>query len=246
MIDSIGRVQRVAAQERLQALAELAQVLPRNKDEIEPWLLVELGPKSKGWIEELESALSIGRNAAVLLKVLPPFYEVLGVPDHIARTERLRQRAIQLLIKDKQFTPALEALRRLAARQLKLEAVCHEGLGDFRSAAECYREAGQLKEALNCYRSIPDLEAALKLVTEIGEHPASESLQWISRLQTLVAERPEKFTKVVTAAEKKLLEELLERSLGVTRRKPVRTKAGGTKKAAPKKRAPKKAKAAPF
>src|SRR5580704_3604120 len=106
-------------------------------------------------------------------------------------------RAIQLLIKDKQFTPALEALRGLPERQLKLEAVCHEGLGDFRSAAECYREAGQLKEALSCYRSIPDLEAALKLIAHIGEHPAADSLQWISRLQTLVAERPEKFTKVV-------------------------------------------------
>ena len=47
----------------------------------------------------------------------------------------------------------------------------------------------------------------------------------------VVAERPEKFTKVVTAAEKKLLEELLERSLGVTRRRPVRVKAEGTKTA---------------
>src|SRR5260370_26955298 len=67
MIDGIGRVQRVAAQERLQTLAELAQILPRNKDEIEPWLLVELGPQSKGWIEEVEAALSLGRNASVLL-----------------------------------------------------------------------------------------------------------------------------------------------------------------------------------
>ena len=71
---------------------------------------------------------------------------------------------------------------------------------------------------MSCYRSIPDLEAALKLVREIGEHPAAGSLQWISRLQELVAERPEKFTKVVTTAEKKLLEDVLERALGVTRR----------------------------
>jgi hypothetical protein len=34
-----------------------------------------------------------------------------------------------------------------------------------------------------------------------------------------VAERPEKFTKMVTPAEKKLLEELLEKALGVNRRK---------------------------
>ena len=246
MIDAVARVQRVAAVDRLQALADLAQTLPRNRDEIEPWLLVELGPKSKGWIEELESALGSGRNAAILLKLLPSFYEVLGIPDRVARTARLEQRAIQLLIKDKQYAPALEALRALAERQPKLEAVCHEGLGDFRHAAECYREAGQIKEALGSYRSIPDLDAALKLLAEIGEHPATDSLQWISRLQKLVAERPEKFTKVVTAAEKKLLEELLERSLGVTRRKTSRSKTVGTRKAAPRKPVQKRAAPEPF
>ena len=63
---------------------------------------------------------------------------------------------------------------------------------------------------------------------ELGDHPATESLEWISRLQSLISERPEKFTKVVTPAEKKLLEELLERSLGV-KRKPVSAKAAGNK-----------------
>ncbi len=93
-----------------------------------------------------------------------------------------------------------------------------------------------LKEALTCYRSIPDLEAALKLLGDIGEHPAAESLQWISRLQQLVAERPEKFTKAVTPAEKKLLEELLERALGVNRRKPVPRNMAKRKPSAPRKR----------
>jgi len=35
-----------------------------------------------------------------------------------------------------------------------------------------------------------------------GYHPAAESLEWIARLRALVAERPEKFPKVVTTAEK--------------------------------------------
>jgi hypothetical protein len=96
--------------------------------------------------------------------------------------------------------------------------------------------AGNLKEALTCYRSIPDLEAALKLLGEIGEHPAAESLQWISRLQQLVAERPEKFTKMVTPAEKKLLEELLERALGVSRRQPAPRKTTKKRPPAPRKR----------
>ncbi len=166
-----------------------------------------------GWIELLEAALFNGHNAGILLKLAPAFYEALAIPDRVARTERLQERAIRLLIKEKQFATALAPLRDLAERQAKLEAVCHEGLSDFRAAAECHLIAGNLKEALNCYRSIPDLDAALKLVAGIGEHPAAESLQWISRLRQLIAEGPEKFIKTVTPAEKKLLEELLERPL---------------------------------
>jgi hypothetical protein len=98
-------------------------------------------------------------------------------------------------------------------------------MGDFRGAAQCHMAAGNLKEALTCYRSIPDLEEALKLVGEVGEHPAAESLRWISKLERLVAERPEKFTKLVTPAEKKLL----EKALGVNRRKAAPRK--GVKKA---------------
>jgi hypothetical protein len=70
----------------------------------------------------------------------------------------------------------------------------------------------------------------------LGDHPATESLEWISKMQKLVLERPEKFQKTVTTAEKKLLEEILERGLGVTRRKPAPKK----KPVAPRKRAPKK------
>jgi hypothetical protein len=105
----------------------------------------------------------------------------------------------------------------------------------FRSAAECHQLGGNLKEALNCYRSIPDFEAALKLVGEMGDHPAADSLRWISELEQLVSRRPDKFTKIVTSAEKKLLEEILERSLGVARRKPAPRKTT-TKKMAPRKK----------
>ena len=242
IIDAIGRVQRVTAENRLPALVEFAQILPRHRDQIEAWLLVELGAKSKAWMEELESALFSAHNASVLIELLPPFYEALDVPDRAARSERLQQRAIQLLIKDKQYALALVALRASRDRQPKLEAICHEGMADFRSAAECHLITGNLKEALNCYRSIPDLEAALKLVAEIGEHPAVESLQWISKLQQLVAERPEKFTKVVTPAEKKLLQDLLERGLGVSRRKPAQPKRAKNNAPVARKRAPKKTK----
>jgi tetratricopeptide (TPR) repeat protein len=223
--------------DRLQSLAELAEVLPRYKDEVESWLQVEMFARSREWVETLEDALFDGRNAAALIRLLPPFYEALGLADRAARTERLRQRAIQLLIRDKRFASALDALHALPERQPKLEAVCLEGLGDFRGAAECYRTAGQLKEALNCYRSVPDLECALRVVRELGEHPAASSLEWMRQLQELVSKRPVKFTKVVTPAEKKILEELLERALGVQRRKQPTAQPRPKKVGAPRKRA---------
>jgi hypothetical protein len=54
-----------------------------------------------------------------------------------------------------------------------------------------------------------------------------------------VAQRPEKFTKVVTAAEKKLLQDVLERGLGVSRRKAA-PRPAAKKAPVPRKRAPKK------
>lgn len=250
IIDAIARVQRASFQERLSPLAELAEVLPEYQKELEPWVLIEAAEQSRAWLDLLESALPMGQNAAVLARILPPFYEVLGVPDRAARVAKLQQRAIQLLLKDKQFGPALGVLRSLPQPQPGLEAACHEGLGDFRAAAECHLTAGNHKDALNCYRSIPDLEAALKLVREIGTHPAAQSLEWIRQLQELVEQRPENFGKVVTPAEKKLLEQVLERSLGVRRRKPgppkpaakkrLPPKEGAKPPAAPRKRTPRK------
>jgi tetratricopeptide (TPR) repeat protein len=239
IIDAIGKVQRASYESLLHALVSFAQVLSADKDELEPWVLVEIAPKTMHWMEELESALYNGHNAALLIRLLPPFYEALQVSDRTIRIERLKQRAIQLLIKDKQFASALGALRASQERQPKLEAVCLEGMGDFRAAAECHLAAGSVKEALNCYRSIPDFEAALKLVREIGDHPAAESLEWLSKMQQLVAERPEKFTKIVTPAEKKLLQDVLERGLGVSRRKPAQPKPAAKKAPVVRKRAPK-------
>jgi hypothetical protein len=80
------------------------------------------------------------------------------------------------------------------------------------------------------------------MVAEVGEHPAAESLLWISRLQQLVAERPEKFTKVVTTAEKKVLQELLERALGVSRRRPAQPKPARNRAPVARKQTPRKTK----
>jgi tetratricopeptide (TPR) repeat protein len=238
LLQKLGHLHRAMAENRLHALVDFANSLPGLKHEVEPWLRLEIASKAQIWAEELEGAVFNGHNAEILVRLLPAFYEALDLPDRESRTQRLLKRAVQMLVKDKQYASALAVLRQLPERQPAVEATCHEGLGDFRKAAESHQLAGNLKDALQCYRSIPDFEAALKLVGEIGNHPAADSLRWISDLQQVVSRRPEKFTKVVTPAEKKLLEEILERSLGVARRKPTPRKTVAKKTAAVRKATP--------
>lgn len=239
-IAAIGRAHRSAPQNRLEPLADLAQVLGADTGEIEPWVLVEIGAKSNTWVEELEAGVFNGHNAAVLIKLIPKFYKALNLPDAEDRTLRLHNKALGLLMKDKMFADALALLANMGGKQPRIEAACHEGLGNLAAAAVCYKDDGDLKEALRCYRAIPDFEQSLKLVREIGDHPAAESLEWIAKMQAVVAERPEKFNRVMTAPEKKILEDLLERSLGVARKKPAARKAATKKAAAKKAAAPRK------
>jgi hypothetical protein len=249
IIAQIGTVQRSLPTTRLHSVGDLAHLCAQYREQIPPWLLVEVAAVSDQWVNELESGLVNGHNASILLSILPPFYEILGVAVSEERIQRLRHKSLQFLMQDKHFAEALKLLQTAEPKQPRLEAVCHEGLGDLRVAAECYRSMGDLKEALRCYRSIPDLHAALETVREIGNHPAAESLEWIGRLQKVIAERPDKFNRAILPAEKKVLESLLEQSLGVTRKRPSVKKAAAKKaapkKAAPKKTAPKKPKPAP-
>jgi hypothetical protein len=222
VIRAIGRVDRAPSADRLQALSELAQVLPRHKSELESWVLVEIAAKRQSWLETLEAGpLVKGWNAEAFLQLFPAFYDALGVPDAAERLEGLRQRAIQALLKDKYFDEALRVLATLTRREPKLEAVCYEGLGNLRGAAESFKQAGDLKNALRCFRAIPDFAAALHIVRRLPDHPAAPSLEWLARLQSVAGERPEKFTRTVTDAEKKILEQILEQALGVKRRKPA-------------------------
>ena len=77
---------------------------------------------------------------------------------------------------------------------------------------------------MKCYRSEPDFAAALALVRQIEGHAARGSLEWLSELDAMLARRPENFNRTMTAPEKKLLESMLERALGVQRKKPAAKK----------------------
>lgn len=238
LIVAISRAHRAAPPDRLTAFCDLAQTLPRYRPDLEPWILVEIGPRVQTWLAVLEHAISVGDNAAILTRILPPFYDALGLPDAEARTARLRTRALELLLKARSYGEALEVISEFPTPQPRQQAVCYEGLGDFAKAAESYRAAGDLESALNCYRAVPDFPATLALIRELGKnHPAAPSLEWLERIQAVIAERPDNFTRVMKPSEKKLLESLLEQALGATRRKPA-----AAKKTAPAKKAARKPK----
>jgi len=237
LLSGAGKIMN-AGDRRMDAIYDFARQVPRHATEMEGWFKIGIAPKALEWCEELEGAFFSGHNAALLLPVLPSFYEAIDLPDRQPRLRKLYDKAYHAHIKDKNFGSALSVLKSFGEPQPKLEAACHVGLRDYRRAAECYVQAGMTKDALAAYRSVPDIDAALKLIAETGDNnPATESLQWISRLRALISERPEKFGKVILPAEKQLLETELERALGVQRKKPAPRKTVAVKKAAPKKRA---------
>jgi hypothetical protein len=145
-------------------------------------------------------------------------------------------RCVRHLLKNKRHQQALVILPLIKEPRKELEAECLEAIGEYAKAGEAYRSIGKLKEALACYRAAPDFEAAVGLIREIPEHPAGQSYEWLLRLKTLLDERPENFGRVMTTPEKKILEQMLEQALGVSRKKTAAKKAAAKK--APVKRAP--------
>ena len=183
--------------------------------------------------------LDAGDNPLLAHRILPPFYDTLGFPDAQARKDRLAQRSVQILMKNRRHAQALTILESLPEAKPKLAAECYEEVGQFAKAAAVYLELGELDKALRCYRSAPDFEAALKLVRQMDGHAARPSLEWLAEMDAVLTRRPENFNRVMTPPEKKLLEGMLERGLGVQRKKPALKKTAP--KASQKKSAPKRA-----
>jgi len=238
VLDSIGLHERNYGTEKLASLMRLALTLARYPHDIEPWLLVELQPRSQSWLAMLED--EVERQPEPIYRTLPSLYSLFAPLEAAARSVRLREKAIWALMKMEAYTIALDILRQSSEPDPRMIAECHEGLGEMETAAAEYLRAGRPQEALRCLRSIPDFDRSLQLLEEMPDHPARESLLWLCRMRDLAAERPAEFGKVILPAEKKLLEQVLEASLGLTRRKAAvkRTaKPGARKPGRPRKQA---------
>jgi tetratricopeptide (TPR) repeat protein len=227
-IQAIGGAEQSQGIERLNRIATLVQVVAEAREELPAWLIVEVTPRADVWLDELDRNLEAGDNPILAQKILPPFFDALGFPDARARRDRLAQRAVQILMKSRRYVQALAILEQLPDARPKLAAECCEEAGQFEKAAAIYLKLGDRDKALKCLRSIPDFSEALALVRQMEGHPARAPLEWLAELDAVLARRPETFNRAMLPPEKKMLEAMLERGLGVQRKKPA------TKKTAPK------------
>jgi hypothetical protein len=220
-VQAIAAAEQGHGAERLNKIALSVQVVVEAREELPGWFTIEITPRADGWLDELDRNLEAGDNPLLAQRILPPFFDALGLPDAQARKDRLAQRAVQILMKNRRHTQALAILERLPDAKPKLVAECYEETGQFAKAAKIYLELGDRDKALKCYRSEPDFATALALVRQMEGHAARGSLEWLSELDALLARRPDNFNRTMTPPEKKLLESMLERGLGVQRKKPA-------------------------
>jgi hypothetical protein len=220
--------ERAHDSEKLAGLWRLAESLAKNAAKAEPWLVVELQPRAEGWLQTLEDQLQ--HAPLPVFQLLPSLYGLFAPADAESRTRRARELAIRAAMRLKSYDQALELLRGLPMPDARLVAECREGLGDFEAAAAEFVNAGRPEDALRCFRSIPDFDRSLELLNGMPDHPARASLQWLQQMRDLAARRPGEFSKMVLPSEKKLLEGVLEASLGVTRKKAAAKKTAGPKR----------------
>jgi hypothetical protein len=233
IITTLGKYERDYSAGKRESLLPLAFTLSVDHEDVEPWLLVELQPRGAAWLEALETELAA--SPSVVYRMLPPLYSLFTPAEAAQRSQAAREKAIRALMETSAFGPALTLLQELPEPDARLLAECHEGLGELETAATEYFLAGKPQDALRCVRSIPDFDRTLELLKEMPEHPAGPSLTWLRQMRDLAAARPAEFGKVILPAEKKLLESVLEASLGVTRKRAATAKKPAAKKPAAKK-----------
>ena len=238
---AIGATEQGNRGEHLNQIGHIIQVISEARQELPAWFIVEVTARAEVWLEELDRHLDAGDNPLLAQRMLPPFFDALGLPDAPQRKNLLAQRCVQILMKSRRYVQALAIIEGLPEAKPKLAAECYEGSGQFDKAAATYLQQGDPEKALRCFRFVPDFESALRLVRQMEAHPARAALEWLGELDALLARRPENFNRAMTPPEKKLLEAMLERGLGVQRKKPaVKKAASAARKTVPRKTAARK------
>lgn len=240
MIHAVRDTVRGPVEQRPECIFRFAENAASDPAQIPPWFLTEIQPRLRGWVDQLEATSTVGQNGTLLFPILEKFYEAIRVPDAALRARSVRERTVQLLVKNKRYPDALAVIRveprasgEATAAERKTEALCLAKIGAFDLAAKLYQESGDFESAIDCLRQIPDIESAYGLMRAMpGAHAARESYDWMVQVREVFAKRPANFNRVMLGAEKKALEVMLEQGLGVQRKLPVKRAAAATKKKA--------------
>jgi hypothetical protein len=244
IIRGLGLWMAGSAEQPDREVTTLTRLFSTQEKYFEDWLIRELQPYSGRWIESLEQDAEVA--PMLVYEDLPVLYRLFRPAEAAQLTAKLRGKAIAAHIVLREFDTALALLSETENPAPAMIAMCHEGLGQFELAASEFLAAGSPTDALRCYRRVPDFDRTLELLEQVPDHPARESLEWLRRMRDLAAQRPADFNKRIMPEEKKLLEELLESSVGAARKKPGTKKPAAAKKApAPKKVAAPPKKVAP-
>ncbi|MBV8843577.1 MAG: AAA family ATPase [Bryobacterales bacterium] len=139
---AIGAIDLGQSADRLNRIATAIQSVTEAGNELPAWLLVEITPRADAWLSELDRHLDAGDNPLIANRILPAFFNVLGFADAQARKDRLVQRSVEMLMKDRRYTDALSILEPAPDAHPKLAAECYEAEGEHIRAAGIYLKLG--------------------------------------------------------------------------------------------------------
>jgi hypothetical protein len=128
-VQAIAAAEQGHGAERLNKIALAVQVVAEAREELPGWFTIEVTPRANAWLDELDRNLEAGDNPLLAQRILPPFFDALALPDAQARKDRLAQRAVQILMKNRRHTQALAILERLPEARPKQVAECYEETG---------------------------------------------------------------------------------------------------------------------
>src|SRR5436305_816449 len=141
-IQTIGATEQTRGPDQLNRIAAAIQEIASAHEQLPAWLIVEITPRASFWLEELDRHLEAGDNSMIAQRILPPFFDALGLPDAQARKLRLVPRSIQILMKSRRYAQALRILERLPDANPKLTAECYEETDQLAKAAEVWMRLG--------------------------------------------------------------------------------------------------------
>jgi hypothetical protein len=122
VIQALGAQEQAFEKDQLNAIVSAVQFVVGAGRDLPAWLIVEIAPRAEFWLNELDRNLEAGDNCLLAQQILPPFFDVLGLPDAQARKDRLSHRAVQILMKSRRHSQALRLLEGLPEAKPKLAA----------------------------------------------------------------------------------------------------------------------------